>query len=254
MVSGNSHQHYLQEETNNEVIVQRYLMYARTLLKLLRDLRKYENELRDAKKCLNNLNLTRQQTKQIWDSSRAKTLLSHLLFNKSNNLSCLSHYLSSSRHQCEVMLFLEVIEDPLNPYCNVGGVNPIQIFYGDDDALRGTYSSDVSIINPLNPCLKDINNLHDCLRNTQKLLDTLDNIILSNSRMRKHKDLISKRSDFYKAKVVTRSALAGVQEVRIKIASEIIQNGCHNWLYKPQCNDGSMGIVPRITLRKLENS
>lgn len=29
-------------------------------------------------------------------------------------------------------------------------------------------------------------------------------------------------------------------------AARIIQKGCHNWLYKPKCKDGTIGIVPRL--------
>jgi hypothetical protein len=31
----------------------------------------------------------------------------------------------------------------------------------------------------------------------------------------------------------------------------IIQRGCHNWLYKPKCNDNTIGIVPRLDMRRL---
>lgn len=29
-------------------------------------------------------------------------------------------------------------------------------------------------------------------------------------------------------------------------AARIIQKGCHNWLYKPNCKDNTIGIVPRL--------
>ena len=47
------------------------------------------------------------------------------------------------------------------------------------------------------------------------------------------------------------------RHIRFKIiykrnkAARIIQNGCHNWLWKPICKDSSIGIVPRLMLKKL---
>ena len=42
--------------------------------------------------------------------------------------------------------------------------------------------------------------------------------------------------------------------IRIRIKhnkARIIQNGCHNWLWKTECRDGTMGIVLRLSLRDL---
>lgn len=36
-----------------------------------------------------------------------------------------------------------------------------------------------------------------------------------------------------------------------EIAAIIIQRACHNWLYKPVCKDGSVGILPRLSMREL---
>ena len=34
-------------------------------------------------------------------------------------------------------------------------------------------------------------------------------------------------------------------------AAKIIQAGCENWLYKPYCNDNTIGIVPRLAMKEL---
>ena len=34
-------------------------------------------------------------------------------------------------------------------------------------------------------------------------------------------------------------------------AANIIQRGCHNWLWKPICNDGTLGINCRISIKEL---
>ena len=34
-------------------------------------------------------------------------------------------------------------------------------------------------------------------------------------------------------------------------AAKIIHKGCHNWLYAPVCKDNSIGIVPKLMLKKL---
>jgi hypothetical protein len=31
-------------------------------------------------------------------------------------------------------------------------------------------------------------------------------------------------------------------------AMTIIQKGCHNWIWKPLCNDGTIGIRPRLDM------
>ena len=36
-----------------------------------------------------------------------------------------------------------------------------------------------------------------------------------------------------------------------ELATSFIQKGCHNWLYKPECKDGTYGIVPRIGMKNL---
>ena len=36
-------------------------------------------------------------------------------------------------------------------------------------------------------------------------------------------------------------------------AIRIIQRGCYNWLFKPYTKDGKMGILPRLTLRELQD-
>jgi hypothetical protein len=33
-------------------------------------------------------------------------------------------------------------------------------------------------------------------------------------------------------------------------ATRLIMEGCHNWLYKPVCKDGTIGIVPRLQMKK----
>ncbi len=33
-------------------------------------------------------------------------------------------------------------------------------------------------------------------------------------------------------------------------AARVIQNGLHNWLAKPVCNDGTIGIIPRLAMRE----
>ena len=33
--------------------------------------------------------------------------------------------------------------------------------------------------------------------------------------------------------------------------ARIIQAGCENWLYKPYCNDNTIGIVPRLSMKEL---
>jgi hypothetical protein len=39
---------------------------------------------------------------------------------------------------------------------------------------------------------------------------------------------------------------------RQKCAATIIQNGCHNWLWKPKCDDGTVGIQCRMMVKELE--
>ncbi len=34
-------------------------------------------------------------------------------------------------------------------------------------------------------------------------------------------------------------------------AARTIQRGCHNWLWKPKCNDGTLGINVRLSLKEL---
>ena len=44
-------------------------------------------------------------------------------------------------------------------------------------------------------------------------------------------------------------------KLRYKIKNKkarIIQAGCENWLYKPYCNDNTIGIVPRLAMKELE--
>lgn len=44
--------------------------------------------------------------------------------------------------------------------------------------------------------------------------------------------------------------------IRVQIRhkkARIIQNGCHNWLYLPRCKDGSVGIVPRLEWKRIDN-
>ena len=41
-------------------------------------------------------------------------------------------------------------------------------------------------------------------------------------------------------------------KIRYKIKNEkarIIQAGCESWLYKPYCNDNTIGIVPRLAMK-----
>lgn len=35
-------------------------------------------------------------------------------------------------------------------------------------------------------------------------------------------------------------------------AARVIQRGCHNWLFKGRCKDGSVGIVPRLSIESLK--
>ena len=35
-------------------------------------------------------------------------------------------------------------------------------------------------------------------------------------------------------------------------AARIIQRGCHNWIWKPQLNDGTVGIAVRIRWKEIE--
>ena len=42
------------------------------------------------------------------------------------------------------------------------------------------------------------------------------------------------------------------QEIKRNKAAQIIQNGCHNWLWKPITKDGKLGINVRIGLRALK--
>ncbi len=34
-------------------------------------------------------------------------------------------------------------------------------------------------------------------------------------------------------------------------AAIIIQRACHNWIFSPICKDGSIGIYPRLSMKKL---
>jgi hypothetical protein len=36
-----------------------------------------------------------------------------------------------------------------------------------------------------------------------------------------------------------------------KEAATIVTRGCHNWIWKPFCNDGTIGIRPRLDTRYL---
>jgi len=38
---------------------------------------------------------------------------------------------------------------------------------------------------------------------------------------------------------------------RRKAAARKIVEGCHNWVWKPKCKDGTIGIRPRLDLREL---
>jgi hypothetical protein len=38
---------------------------------------------------------------------------------------------------------------------------------------------------------------------------------------------------------------------RRKYAAMIISRGCHNWVWKPECNDGTIGIRPRLDMEYL---
>ena len=47
-----------------------------------------------------------------------------------------------------------------------------------------------------------------------------------------------------------------IANLRVKkqqdVAARIIQKGCYNWLFKPVCKDGTTGIFPRLSWRKLQ--
>lgn len=38
---------------------------------------------------------------------------------------------------------------------------------------------------------------------------------------------------------------------RRKVAARKIVEGCHNWVWKPMCKDGTIGIRPRLDLEEL---
>jgi hypothetical protein len=38
---------------------------------------------------------------------------------------------------------------------------------------------------------------------------------------------------------------------RRKYAAMIISRGCHNWVWKPECKDGTIGIRPRLDMEYL---
>jgi hypothetical protein len=38
---------------------------------------------------------------------------------------------------------------------------------------------------------------------------------------------------------------------RRKYAAMIISRGCHNWVWKPECKDGTKGIRPRLDMEYL---
>ena len=40
-------------------------------------------------------------------------------------------------------------------------------------------------------------------------------------------------------------------QIRNKVAS-IIQKGCENWLWKPICNNGTIGIIPLLEYKKIQ--
>ena len=37
-------------------------------------------------------------------------------------------------------------------------------------------------------------------------------------------------------------------------AAILIGKACHNWIYSPRCHDGTIGIVPRLLIKKYNNS
>jgi hypothetical protein len=39
---------------------------------------------------------------------------------------------------------------------------------------------------------------------------------------------------------------------RRKVAARKITRGCHNWVWKPKCKDGTMGIRPRLDTLALD--
>ncbi len=39
--------------------------------------------------------------------------------------------------------------------------------------------------------------------------------------------------------------------IRKRLAAITIHKGCHNWLYKPLCDDNTIGIVPRLSMKEL---
>jgi len=36
-----------------------------------------------------------------------------------------------------------------------------------------------------------------------------------------------------------------------KKAALVITKGCHNWVWKPRCKDGTIGIRPRLDMKEL---
>jgi hypothetical protein len=36
-----------------------------------------------------------------------------------------------------------------------------------------------------------------------------------------------------------------------KEAANVINRGCHNWVWKPECKDGTIGIRPRLDMKYL---
>ena len=41
-------------------------------------------------------------------------------------------------------------------------------------------------------------------------------------------------------------------KIRERLALRVIEKGLHNWLWRAECRDGTIGIVPRLDMEKLK--
>ena len=45
----------------------------------------------------------------------------------------------------------------------------------------------------------------------------------------------------------------GDNALKKKMCADIITNGCENWLFKPVCNDNTVGIATRLSFNKIKD-
>lgn len=57
--------------------------------------------------------------------------------------------------------------------------------------------------------------------------------------------------EFLKFKLVRNLLRKKLSNLTRNNAATVIQKGCENWLWKPLCKDGTVGIVPRLALKQL---